>query len=61
MQLMQAEKDLRDRFFHAMLDATFPLQVGKDQELTLQALIRAADMLRERFEQELSELRQEAD
>jgi hypothetical protein len=61
MQLMQSEKDLRDQFFHAMLEATFPLQAGKDQELTLQALIRAADMLRERFEQELSELRQEAD
>lgn len=29
--------------------------------MTLQALIRAADMLKERFEQELDELRQEAD
>jgi hypothetical protein len=29
--------------------------------VTLQALIRAAEMLKERFEQELDELRQEAD
>lgn len=61
MQLMQAERDLRDRYFKAMLEATFPLQAGVDQELTLQALIRAAEMLKERFEQELDELRQEAD
>jgi hypothetical protein len=61
MQLLQTERDLRDRFFKAMLEATFPLQAGTDQELTLQALIRAAEMLKERFEQELDELRQEAD
>ncbi len=61
MQLLQTERDLRDRFFKAMLEATFPLQAGADQEMTLQALIRAAEMLKERFEQELDELRQEAD
>jgi hypothetical protein len=61
MQLLQSERDLRDRFFKAMLEATFPLQEGTDQEMTLQALIRAAEMLKERFEQELDELRQEAD
>lgn len=61
MQLLQTERDLRDRFFKAMLEATFPLQAGTDQEMTLQALIRAAEMLKERFEQELDELRQEAD
>jgi hypothetical protein len=44
-----------------MLEATFPLQAGSDQEMTLQALIRAAEMLKERFEQELAELRQESD
>jgi hypothetical protein len=32
-----------------------------EPEMTLQALIRAADMLKERFEQELDELRQEGD
>jgi hypothetical protein len=61
MQLLETERELRDRFFKAMLEATFPLQVGTDQEMTLQALIRAAEMLKERFEQELDELRQEAD
>ena len=44
-----------------MLEATFPLQAGPDQEITLQALIGAAEMLKERFEQELAELRQEKD
>ena len=61
MQLSQAERELRDRFFSAMAEATAPLQAGQDQEMTLQALIRAAEMLKERFEQELDELRQEAD
>jgi len=61
MNLLQSERELRDRFFRAMVEATFPLQVGLDQEMTLQALIRAAEMLKERFEQELSELRQESD
>ena len=55
------EQKLRDRLFQAMLEATFPLQHGPDQEVTLQALIQAAQMLKERFEQELDELRQESD
>lgn len=61
MEILPAERELRDRFLQAMLDATFPLQAGQDQEVTLQALIRAAEMLKERFEQELDELRQESD
>jgi hypothetical protein len=61
MNLLQSERELRDRFFRAMVEATFPLQAGLDQEMTLQALIRAAEMLKERFEQELGELRQESD
>ena len=61
MNPLQSERELRDRFFRAMVEATFPLQAGLDQEMTLQALIRAAEMLKERFEQELSELRQEKD
>ena len=55
------EAKLRDQFFKAMLEATFPLQKGPDQEVTLQTLIQAAQMLKERFEQELEELRQESD
>jgi hypothetical protein len=61
MQLTQTDRDLHERFLNAMLEATFPLQSGQDQEVTLQALIRAAGTLKERFEQELAELRQEAD
>ena len=61
MNPLQSERELRDRFFRAMVEATFPLQAGLDQEMTLQALIRAAEMLKERFEQELGELRQESD
>ena len=61
MELSATEQTLRDRAFKAMLEATFPLQAGPDQEMILQALIRAAEMLKERFEQELEELRQESD
>jgi hypothetical protein len=57
-----AERKLQDEVFHAMLEATFPLQErGPDRETTLLALIRATEMLKERFEQELAELRQERD
>jgi hypothetical protein len=61
MALSQSERELRDQFLKVMLEAAFPLQAGSDREMTLQALIRAAEMLKERFEQELAELRQEAD
>ena len=61
MVVTQAEQELRNQFFNAMVEATAPLQHGLDQEVTLQALIRAAEMLKERFEGELDELRQESD
>jgi hypothetical protein len=62
MAASPGEGKLSDRFFQAMLEATFPLQKkGADQEVTLQALIQAAQKLKERFEQELEELRQESD
>ncbi len=61
MVMTKSEQNLRDRFFTAMAESTAPLQDGADREITLQALIRAAEMLKERFEQELDELRQEAD
>jgi hypothetical protein len=54
-------KELRDRFLKAMLEAALPLQAGLDQEVTLQALIRAAEMLKKRFEDELDALPQEED
>jgi len=57
-----ATDELRDRFLHAMLEATFPMQdQDQDQEVTLHALIEATQQLKERFEQELEELRQERD
>ena len=61
MDLSHEERELRDQFLQAMLEAALPLQAGLDQEMTLQALIRAAEMLKRRFEQELDELRQEGD
>jgi hypothetical protein len=61
MPASQPEQDLAHRYFMALLEAAYPLQEGPDREVTLQALIRAAAMLGERFEQELAELRQESD
>ncbi len=61
MDLPPQVKKLRDQFFQAMVESTAPLQQGPDREITLQALIAAAQMLSERFAQELEELRQEAD
>jgi len=59
MNLSDTQRTLRDQFLKAMLEATFPLQKGPDPEVALEALIEAADLLRQRFEQELAELRQE--
>jgi hypothetical protein len=61
MEPSATEQALRDRILKAMLEATFPLQGGPDQEMVLQALIWAAERLKERFERELEELRQESD
>jgi hypothetical protein len=61
MECSPAEQALRERILTAMLEATFPLQSAPDQEMILQALIWAAERLKERFEQELEELRQESD
>lgn len=62
MEISEQSHALTDQFFHAMLVATFPLQQDQpDQEVTLHALIGAAEKLKERFELELEELRQESD
>lgn len=61
MPLSPAEQELRDRYFQTLVEAALPLQAGPDREITLQALIAAAAMLKERFEQELAELRLESD
>jgi hypothetical protein len=59
MDLSPAEAELRERFFNALLQATFALKTGPDPEVTLEALVEAAGMLRDHLEQELAELRQE--
>jgi hypothetical protein len=59
MDLSPAEAQLRERFFNALLEATFPLKAGPDPEVTLEALIEATGMLQEHLEHELEELRLE--
>ncbi len=54
-----SEQELRDRFFQALLEATFPLQKGPDPEVALEALIDATGMLEEHLRRELEELRKE--
>ena len=53
------EQKLRDQFFKVLMEATQPLQPGADPEVTLEALIDAAQMLQEHLQRELTELRQE--
>jgi hypothetical protein len=52
-------QELRDKFFRALVDTVLPLQPGQDPEVTLEALIDAAQMLVEHLQQELAELRTE--
>jgi hypothetical protein len=59
MSISPAEQELRDSFFQTLLETTFALQKGPDPEVALEALIEAAQMLREHLERELAELRQE--
>jgi hypothetical protein len=59
MELSQAQKDMRNRYFQAMVEAVLPLKAGPDAELTLELLIDAAGMLKEHLEQELDEIRLE--
>ena len=48
-----------ERFLEALLETAIRLQAGPDPEVTLEALIAAAGLLKERLEGELQELRQE--
>jgi hypothetical protein len=61
MALSSVARELQDRCYKALLEAALPLQQGADLEVTLEALIEAAHRLKESFEQELAELRQESD
>jgi hypothetical protein len=51
--------ELREKLLLALIEATFPLQHGPDREVSLELLIEAAGMLKDRLEAELAELRQE--
>jgi hypothetical protein len=60
--LSDQQRQLREKFVIALIEATYPLQQGsKDREITLELLIQAADQLKEHLESELEELREEAD
>ena len=54
------QQQLRERFLIALIEATHPLQnEGPDREVTLELLIEAADLLKQRLQGELQELRSE--
>jgi hypothetical protein len=59
MALSPEEQQLRDRYLQILMQAVLPLQPGDDPEVTLEALIDASTMLKERLQRELTELRQE--
>jgi hypothetical protein len=59
MDLTPAQKQQRDQFLNALLEAAIPLQSGPDPELTLELLIDAVDLLREHLEKELEAIRLE--
>jgi hypothetical protein len=59
MDLSPAEAELRERFFNALLQATFALKTGPDPEVTLEALVEASALLKEHLERELEGLRLE--
>jgi hypothetical protein len=59
MNLAPTQLELRNRFFHTLLEATLSLKEGPDPEVTLEMLLAAVGMLEQHLEQELAELRQE--
>lgn len=62
MQLTEDQKQLRERYLLALIEATYPLQnAAVDPEVTMELLIEAADMLKEHLQRELAELREEQD
>jgi hypothetical protein len=60
MDLTREQKELRERFVLALIEATLPFQKeAADPEVTLELLIQAADLLKEHLQAELAELRAE--
>jgi hypothetical protein len=52
-------QELQTKFFGVLVDAVLPLQPGQDPEVTLEALLGAAEQLVDHLRQELAEIRQE--
>jgi hypothetical protein len=61
MALSHVAQQLRDEYVRKLIEAAAPLQQGADLEVALEALIEATQIVKEKFEQELAEVRQEAD
>lgn len=59
MALSSVAQKLRDQYVQILLEAAPPLQKQADPEVALEALIEATQVVREKFERELAELRQE--
>lgn len=60
MERSAVQKQLREQYVIALLQSTFPIQErAADREVTLELLIEAADILKERLQGELDELRTE--
>jgi hypothetical protein len=52
-------QELQEKYFGMLVDAILPLQPGQDPEVTLEALLGAAEVLVDHLRQELSGIRQE--
>jgi hypothetical protein len=61
MPLSPAAQQLCDQYVKALLESALPLQKNADVEVALEALIEATQIVKEKFEYELAELRQEVD
>jgi hypothetical protein len=55
----QQRAHMKERFFLVLAEAAMPLKGGPDPELSLEALIEAAGLLKDHLERELEGLRQE--
>ena len=60
MDLTAEQRQLCEQYVLALIEATYPLQqASTDPEVTLELLLRAADLLKEHLQTELKELREE--
>jgi len=62
MDLTKDQKQLRESYVISLIEATLPLQrAAADEEVSLELLIQAADLLKEHLQSKLEELREESD